>query len=897
MRHLLFNNTVGWLFLATLSGASLAEEKAAACNSAASGQAVPTETGAADTTCDIEVIEVKGRFIGFEVPEVAGRVQLNRDYISRSPKSSGDINELISRLAGVQASEQMLAASQLGEIRALELSISGGQPWQTGFFIDGVNFNSRIDPGSSTASSLTETAGVAQAFTVNSRIVEQVTVYDSNIPVEYGAFSGGVVDVSTRAAKNFSGNSFGFEYRRTNDSIGDYHLIEGNPDRYTDLSADIPNYDIQDLGLYAVWKLNNQHSLLLNASYTESQIDELSLGQYVATYRENYNVALKYSMSDVLTDRMDFSLTWAPYRSSKILPHVLGSRYTDEQGGLAAQWQLEQDFSALSWRSQLAYSSGENSRQAPQHYKPWALAKGRSWGELDPGNDDSTVSDSVSVEGHYGSLDKQQQDLRWLNKFVTDNFSWAGMQHQLMFGAELELHQLQRQRQLAHYRYGGASRYSSNRYPLQCNGFYLDCIELSLALPLSQLEQQLGGSIDFSNPEHLAAYEANVVTSAQYFALRQVYAAEDITLDSQQLALFAADQFDWHNWQFNLGLRYSYDDFFQNHNIAPRVTAGYRFDTEVDQLISLGLSRYYDANLLTYKLREQETPYYVEYRPLHQGVVQNWLRSGSDSDFRYRYDDVRTPYNDEIALAYKLATANFGTYAVKAVKRFKRDQLASAGEPQRGADGYYYRAQNNSASGEYQRVSLSWHLQSGIHSWWANLSWQDNYVSAQSYDENPDTTPLDELIALSTGTGIQLLTLSEVTRRNSNFSRPVKLDLGLTSDWSNWFDTALTLSYVGGYNTVSATGGSYRYQLDDNYCAECEITDVMLPLYSQLRTRQRILADLSLRVHLLQNAAGHLVLKADIQNVFNQRTYLIAQGQNGIERGRQIWLGVEYNYD
>lgn len=206
------------------------------------------------------------------------------------------------------------------------------------FFIDGINFNSRIDPGITLRNDDRETAGVAQAFTVNSRLVEDVTLYDSNIPVEFGAFSGGVVDIRTRSPKDFAGSTFGFEYRTSADSLGDYHLIEENLDRRDDLSGKIPNYAIKDVGFYSVYKINSNHSVLIDGSYTESQIDVLSLNQYVDTYRENLNLLLKYTATDLGFDRQDFSLTYAPYENDSLLTHVLGSRQSVEQGGYAAQW-------------------------------------------------------------------------------------------------------------------------------------------------------------------------------------------------------------------------------------------------------------------------------------------------------------------------------------------------------------------------------------------------------------------------------------------------------------------------------------------------------------------------------------------------------------------------------
>ena len=92
----------------------------------------------------IEHIEVKGQFIGIEVPEVIGRSYLDRSFIDATAKGNGDINELIALLPGVQLSNEAFSIESLAEISAPEISISGAQPWQTGFSLDGMNYNNRI---------------------------------------------------------------------------------------------------------------------------------------------------------------------------------------------------------------------------------------------------------------------------------------------------------------------------------------------------------------------------------------------------------------------------------------------------------------------------------------------------------------------------------------------------------------------------------------------------------------------------------------------------------------------------------------------------------------------------------------------------------------------------------
>ncbi|MEI8641820.1 hypothetical protein P4S68_14765 [Pseudoalteromonas sp. Hal099] len=123
-------------------------------------------------------------------------------------------------LPGVQLSNEAYSIGSLAEISAPEISISGAQPWQTGFSLDGLNYNNRIDPGSSSrlSSSSNDVSGGVQSMNVNSDVVESITVYDHNIPAEFGGFSGGIVDSKTKSV--FTNDSFSFGVRGNQSSWG-----------------------------------------------------------------------------------------------------------------------------------------------------------------------------------------------------------------------------------------------------------------------------------------------------------------------------------------------------------------------------------------------------------------------------------------------------------------------------------------------------------------------------------------------------------------------------------------------------------------------------------------------------------------------------------------------------
>jgi hypothetical protein len=387
-------------------------------------------------------------------------------------------------------------------------------------------------------------------------------------------------------------------------------------------------------------------------------------------------------------------------------------------------------------------------------------------------------------------------------------------------------------------------------------------------------------------------YSENVATTPQYFESRIVYPSELINEKVLKNALYVTDQLESGNWDWHLGLRYSTDNFFKNQNLAPRLSAGYRVLGDADSLLTFGLNRYYDAGLLSYKIKEAQLPYYVQYRPIRNGILQGWLRSSTDSDSRVRYDNVKTPYDDEATLGFKQSTDYFGTFSIKAVKRWKKAQLETASDPVRDSDGYFYKYQSNIGSGYSNRLSLAWSQQWQSHSFWLNTSFSKTFTSANAFDENTTSTSADELVLLDG----KLTSLDQLNRVNTNFARPLLLNFGWSSDWTESFNTNLTATYKASYTAAVTTGG-YGNSGDTSWlCPECGSGSVLVPVYRTEHLQGTTLVNLGLNYQLYQSATGNLALSADISNLFDSRTHQVYPGGNGVEIGRQFWLGISYDY-
>ena len=842
---------------------------------------------------EIERITVKGQYIGIEVPEVIGRAYLDRNFIEATPKGNGDINELIALLPGVQLSEDYYSIDNLAEISAPEISISGAKPWQTGFMIDGMNYNNRLDPASASriGASENEVSGGVQSMNINSQIVESITVYDHNIPADFGDFSGGVVDAETISPFSTDTRvSFGIRGNRSD--WGEYHIIDNDEPDDTAEGQDAiepPIYEKTNIDFSIQKKLNEQHALLMSVSYLKSDISDISLSAQKVESRENINALLKYSYRDGWVDSLDLSVMYAPYTSDSYLKDVLNSDYQVEGGSFGFTANLAEETRFGHFSSKFNMSQSDNNRTGPAHFYTWLQAKGKEWGQL---ADQSADSTPVSEYGGYGNLDNTQTSFNWRNTLTLERKKWGKTEHAIRVGAELNHQNYERTRQQNYYKYDSPIQYSSTSAQLNCSGYTLDCVEQSFYVDLDTLAEQLGGSIDFNNPEHLLAYSNNVATTAQYFNSRLVTPSEQIDVSLNKAALYATDVITWKQFDFHFGVRYDYDDFFKNHNIAPRLSMGYDVFNDGNTLLTAGLNRYYDAGLLGYKIKEQQKFAYREYRPIQSGYLQAWLPSSYTGNFRYIYDDVKSPYDDEIALGLRHATESFGNFAVKYVHRDKKEQLSRNEETNLKNDGYQYITIYNNGTGESERYSLSWDAKFGDHSIWANASYSQNSESNSDYTATPDNTPIESLVYYEG----ELMSLSELDTLKANFGRPVTANFGWNTDWTNTFSTGLTATYSGSYTTAIKSSSDQRIGIGSE-CTTCEAVEIFVPKYEAHTFDSRIMFALSSRWDYQISQSQSLEVRLDISNLFNARSHAITEGNSGIEPGRMFWLGVSYNYE
>ena len=173
-----------------------------------------------------DVLQIKSTPITAMEPVFQGEQVIDRQMIENLPSGNGDITSLLRTNPNVQFDNSQLSSKNPGEIAPADISINGARPWQNLFIVDGMSMNNDLDPGN-TNDNFAEISGRSQGLALDTDLLEDIKVYDSNVPVEFGGFNGGVVEANTRdPSKELHGK---LSVQMSRSEWTHYHLNKDDP--------------------------------------------------------------------------------------------------------------------------------------------------------------------------------------------------------------------------------------------------------------------------------------------------------------------------------------------------------------------------------------------------------------------------------------------------------------------------------------------------------------------------------------------------------------------------------------------------------------------------------------------------------------------------------------------
>ncbi|WP_305042607.1 TonB-dependent receptor plug domain-containing protein [Geoalkalibacter sp.] len=616
-----------------------------------------------------------------------GRSLLPGTAIPHLLRGNGNLTELLEVLPDVQLDRRFSDSLTGGEILPPEISISGGKSFQNNFTIDGISNNSLLDPIARNPNSLTDVPGHSQELFLDSALVEEIIVYDTNVPARFGNFTGGVVDVRTRApAPQFGGR---LDYRTTRDNWTKFHLTPGQRAEFdrSGGSQGQPRFEKHDAGVEFNLPLGAERGLLAAYRLLDSNIPLYNLGVAESQNRRRHNLFLKYTQTLSDAGLLEISAKATPYEAEHFIEDTRDSRFIIEGGGYTAGADYLRVLGEWELNLRGAYRFSENSREAPAVWRNWAATDTKDWGRL--------VGSGFSREGGFGDIEKTQESFNLGFDLSSYPRPLAWGVHEVSLGLEFE----------------------------RVRGTYE---RTETAQVLTQAR---------TTPDVICADDLlGCVDGEQFFTQRDTYARASAAAIIHQGALYGEDRLTLGRLGLRPGLRLSYDDFMGNLNAAPRFAGAFDLLGNDATVLTFGLNRYYAGVPVTYKLREAIAPPLRENRFIQTDFQPAaWAPAPLQMSHVARFSNLDTPYADEAAVGLDQALFG-GRFSVKYVHREGRDEFAkSYGDLQ--PDGLRYYTLSNAGRSRHRSLRTTWERNWTKHFLSLNATWRDSQTSNETYDD------------------------------------------------------------------------------------------------------------------------------------------------------------------
>ncbi|MET1491483.1 hypothetical protein ACFONG_19240 [Uliginosibacterium paludis] len=846
-------------FAAVLAGSGFEAAPAAAGSFVLRRSPPPRKPARAQDAVSAELPEVR-----VSARHLPGVEALDRQMIRNLPAINGDLTSQLKLNPNIQYSETQLSSQTAGEIAPAEISIHGAKPYQNEILVDGVSIANDLDPGNKTVTeSVDLIPGNAQAMAIDSSILCEVTVKDSNVSAEYGRFTGGVVDAKICAARKRFGGTLGIGY-----TSSDWTHLFIDPAKQQEFeqssSADNqPEFRKWTYKAALETRPDPTWGVLMSVVRKQSDIPLKRFSTSNTGTTESREVT-QHRVQDTLVIKTDFapagsahkgdvSLVYAPTANSYFIENYRNSDYTIRSGGLNLAGHLESKLDGATLSQQLSFSQMDQSRRSDaDYYRNWRWSADKNWG-------DPTQSNASSGEGARGDLDQTMQNLAYKFKSAFGELRLGDTRHRLSTGFEY-------QKKHAEY-----ERLEDNRY-------YLTVADLPTTGAISRC-QTSSGALD---TEACSTTPTVGKTVGQYFRRLMTYKAGSFDVDAQTFGAYLEDEAVWHNFKLRLGGRMDRDSLTTETNFAPRSSLTWQASEPL--AFNIGANRYYGRNLFAYAMQEKINS--LLYTQTRSGTL-TW-GTATQSRPANRLEDLRSPFDDELTAGLDYDSDLLaGPLSLRFTRRDGRDQIVKRLlTKQTDCDGNQCYVYTNDGSSLTKDWTLSWNSGKAFKTgpaatrFWLALNKSDVKSSYSTYaDVYGSALANDEIIQYDG----KFIRYSEMPA--DNYNRPWTLRIGAMSSLPAYhLNVSNVLRIRDGYRQMLQNGEtSYEGTTVDVW--EKTTLPRAITLDTVISWTPRIQADQSLEV------------KLTIENITDQKNKTsVSNTYATYERGRAFALELGYSF-
>ena len=810
-----------------------------------------TEENKEDNKKEVMVVKAK-----FNSNPIASQPELiTSEEIRTGTMGNGNITDILKTLPSIQVSNSSNNGNQQGEIKPSKVTIHGASSYQNNFMLDGISFNNDIDPSNPNDDiTATRINSDEQGLYIDSRLIDNVKVYDKNIPVEYGGFTGGVIDVTGRRWKYTTGGSV--YYNTTRSAWNKIHTdkrVDFSPTQNTSNRPNRfqPHYKKENFGGWFESGITDNLGFVFSASRKESDISSYAYrgeaiildssnkiaaidaaGGYKDQTRTSNNYLSKFSWYMTDNTYLDWSVNYSNYQDYSFSANVANSGFKTNHTGIGSSLQLtsQQDLGELELTT--GYQVLEDKRKDDQKY--YVSYRYENWMEPD--------ENFEKQSGGIGDLKTKQKNTELKGKFTFTPINWGNTIHQPKSGFEFK------KTNASYIRNKDFFRYNFVNYNDVWKNWMINAFK------------------------------------------KGTYSA-----DYKNYALYADDTITYHRLTLQPGIRVDYDNFVKNYNVAPRIATTYDlFGTKQTNLIA-GYNRYYGRTMMGYALYGAQNGglYNCNHDKCKPGDVigDNWTNK---TDFE-GLNHLSTPYSDEINFGIEQKILDT-LWKFEYVHRNSRDEVVSKPKYARSS----VRTFDNTGKSEHNSFAISvtnpekWKIATTENTLKASIIWEKNQsntpkVGYAHYDAAGRRINKDYVYYNG-----KVIKASKLPA--TDFNLPLRFNLELTTAFPD-YDLSIYNQFQWHAQRSQAVRyeSSYKWDPDKGQLARYDRED----FGSTFRWDVKMLwkpsfaygANMSLEVNNLLNK----------RNVTDRYNYGVdANGNpiilNSYDIGRQFWMQIGYDF-
>ncbi|MDD9341091.1 MAG: TonB-dependent receptor plug domain-containing protein [Providencia heimbachae] len=782
------------------------------------------------------------------------------EEISQKNTGDGNITDLMKTNPAVQFANNDSNSMNQGEIKPSRISIHGSSSYQNAYRLDGVSFNNDFDPADSgLGETSTRLSSGDQGIYIDSRLIDSMAVYDNNIPVEFGGFTGGTVEVNSRRWQGE--NSAHAYYRLTRSSWN--HLYHDSTQGIDTTKNDTANparfqnrYDKDDFGGWFELGVSENSGIVFSASRRSSTIPMTVTGGEAFVLENNTiepifsdsgkknqrrtsdNYFLKYSVDLSEKSSLDLSANYASYDSRLFSSSVSNSGYDSTHDGLGFTAVFKHQLELGQLEVTANTQDLKDDRQNDQKYSLTVRATDENW--------QTTERNS----GGLGDLESKQKNhgLKTVMRFNAQE-DGLGLTHMPTLGAEVN--------------------YTKGTY-VRDNDYF---------------RYTYSGDIDEN--EIYTGHLSNITR----------FQKGSYSADYTNYALFLDDSIQYGKLILRPGVRLDRDDFVNRTNIAPRLSGTYDVFGDSKTQIIAGANRYYGRSMLTYALYGAQNDGMQNCLGYDPSEACSLIPDNNNWDNQKDYegiDSLKTPYNDELTLALQQEIMST-TWRLQYVHREGYDEVRTRTkyDNPRDPNTRSIRSFDNGGRSSHDTVTLSvnnsqpWEWADASHVMNASFTWQQSESNTPKDAGYNSFDPANKVNLNKVWYDGKVIDASKLP--STSFNSPIKLNLELTSVWDEY---DLTL-----YNRLQWWGSrdqAVRY--DNSYYSDPEVGQ--LRKYTKQKFASKYTWDT--RLGWKPDFTYGFGFSVEVNNVLNNkniadRFMFDDRVLKSYDPGRQFWLQVNYD--